>query len=337
MKRIFISYSHKDKVWKDLLLTHLNVLALEGCYEVWDDRRIATGDNWLPEIERALNDAHVAILMVSANFLTSNFIRKKEVPKIMERRENEGLIVIPVIVKPCAWEEVAWLEQIQGYPTDGETLIKGSEYDIDERMAAFVKEIARFVKGEKKQISFTNRLPGTPDTILLTPLPSRKIDLIGRQEELKWITRQLHESKRVLLVNGLGGIGKTEVCKRFFLDHYNEFAVAGWIDCIASIKQSLIDAFGFRPDLVKMNEADTPDERYHKILVFLNSLESNSLLVFDNIEDPGDEGLDTLTRLPFKVIASSRSVLPGFLAYNLEFLSGACCRDLFYEYYVVGG
>jgi tetratricopeptide (TPR) repeat protein len=172
-----------------------------------------------------------------------------------------------------------------------------------------------------------------PSTILLTPLPARKIELIGRQEELKWLSRQLQESNRVLLVNGLGGIGKTEVCKRFFLDHYREFAFAGWIDYVTSIKESLVNAFGFQPDLVKMNEADTLDERYHKILVYLNSLDSNSLLVFDNIEDPGDPDLDALTRLPFKVIANSRSVLPGFLAYTLDFLSESCCRDLFYKYY----
>ncbi|NIM11366.1 MAG: TIR domain-containing protein [Candidatus Aminicenantes bacterium] len=340
MKRIFISYSHKDKVWKDRLLTQLNVLALEGCYDVWDDRRIEIGDDWLPEIELALKNAQVAILMVSANFLTSNFIRKTEVPKIMERRENEGLIVIPVIVKPCAWKKVPWLSTIQAYPEGGKALTTFRKNQAEEKLAELAEKLDDIVKDiETKPEEPT---PSTPShrlkkkkTILLTSLPSRKIDLIGRQKELKWITQQLHESKRVLLVNGLGGIGKTEVCKRFFLDHYKEFAYAGWIDYLTSIKESLVNAFGFSPDLVKMNEADTLDERYHKILVFLNSLESNSLLVFDNIEDPEDDDLDTLTRLPFKVIANSRSVLPGLLAYTLDFLTEAFCRDLFYEYYKI--
>ena len=134
MKRIIISYSHKDKEWKDRLLTQLNVLALEGYYDVWEDRRIKMGDDWLPEIESALNDAHVAILMVSANFLTSNFIRKTEVPKIMERRENEGLTVIPVIVKPCAWKRVPWLSTIQAFPEDGKPLTTFKKNQAEEKL-----------------------------------------------------------------------------------------------------------------------------------------------------------------------------------------------------------
>jgi hypothetical protein len=74
MPKIFISYSHKDEEWKDRLLTHLNVLAKQNRLEVWDDRRIAAGDEWLPEIEQAINFCHVALLLISANFLTSNFI-----------------------------------------------------------------------------------------------------------------------------------------------------------------------------------------------------------------------------------------------------------------------
>jgi tetratricopeptide (TPR) repeat protein len=340
MKHIFISYSHKDKVWKDRLLTHLNVLALEGYYEVWDDRRIEIGDDWLPEIESALKNAHVAILMVSANFLTSNFIRKTEVPKIMERRENEGLTVIPVIVKPCAWKRITWLSKIQAFPNDGKPLTTFRKNQAEEKLAELAEKLDDIVKDiepnlEKPQPSTPSSRLKKPKTTLLTSLPSRKIDLIGRQKELNWITQQLDESTRVLLVNGLGGIGKTEVCKHFFLDHYKEYTFAGWIDYLTSIKESLVNAFGFCPDLVKMNETDTLDERYHKILVFLNSLDANSLLVFDNIEDPEDEDLDALTRLPFKVIANSRSVLHGFLPYTLDFLTGACCRDLFYEYYQI--
>jgi hypothetical protein len=122
MKKIFISYSHKDGKWKDRLVTQLKVLALEGFCDVWDDRKIDVGDDWKPGIENALNQADIAILMVSADFLVSNFIRTEEVPRILERRKTEGLWVIPVFVKPCPWEKVEWLKKIQGEPRDGKTL-----------------------------------------------------------------------------------------------------------------------------------------------------------------------------------------------------------------------
>ncbi len=136
MKKIFISYAHKDETWKDRLVTHLKVLALEGFCDVWEDRKIDAGDDWKPEIETALNEADIAILMISVNFLASNFIRTEEVPRILERRKAEGLWVIPVFVKPCPWEKVAWLSKIQGEPRNGKTLEERDRGGQAERILA---------------------------------------------------------------------------------------------------------------------------------------------------------------------------------------------------------
>jgi hypothetical protein len=80
---IFISYSHKDEAWKERLVTQLRVLALEGAFNLWEDRQIVTGDAWKSEIEKAINGANLAILLISADFLTSNFIRSKgAIPRV---------------------------------------------------------------------------------------------------------------------------------------------------------------------------------------------------------------------------------------------------------------
>jgi predicted nucleotide-binding protein len=85
MKRIFISYSHADKVWKDRLVKHLRVLEREGFCHLWHDRKIGLGNDWDPEIENALNKADVAVLVISPDFLDSDFTREKEIPRIRER------------------------------------------------------------------------------------------------------------------------------------------------------------------------------------------------------------------------------------------------------------
>jgi TIR domain len=87
---VFVSYSHQDEARKDRLVKQLRVLELEGDLEVWDDRRIKAGDNWRPEIEQAMARARAAVLLISADFLTSGFIRGTEVPEILRRREREG-------------------------------------------------------------------------------------------------------------------------------------------------------------------------------------------------------------------------------------------------------
>jgi hypothetical protein len=88
---VFISYSHKDEEWRYRLVTQLGVLQMEGILDVWDDQRIEAGDDWYPEIEKAISNANIATLMISANFLTSKFIRGEEVPKLLERRTKSDV------------------------------------------------------------------------------------------------------------------------------------------------------------------------------------------------------------------------------------------------------
>ena len=141
---IFISYSHKDETWKDRLVTQLGVLEMEGVLEVWDDRRIGAGEDWFPKIEQAIDAASVAILMVSADFLTSKFIRGEEVPLPLERREKDGLRVIPVVVKPCPWKRVEWLARMEARPK-GRALSAGEDHQIDADCSAIADEVADII------------------------------------------------------------------------------------------------------------------------------------------------------------------------------------------------
>src|SRR5580698_350496 len=120
---IFISYSHKDRDVVNLLRDHLQVIALEGCVDLWDDTRIQIGDTWLPQIKNAIEHAHVAILLISANFLTSKFIRVSEIPPLLHRRALGGLRVIPIVVDHCAWEHVEWLSEIQVITNFGDPVL----------------------------------------------------------------------------------------------------------------------------------------------------------------------------------------------------------------------
>src|SRR5712692_7655361 len=95
---VFISYSHQQRKLKERLVKHLKVLQIEGILEdVWDDSRMSGGDEWLAEIVEKIDAAHVAILLISADFLTSKFILSEEVPRFLGRRKKDGLRIFPVI------------------------------------------------------------------------------------------------------------------------------------------------------------------------------------------------------------------------------------------------
>jgi hypothetical protein len=146
---VFISYSHKDEVWKDQLLGQLRVLELEGDLSVWNDRKIAAGDEWRAQIETAMENARAAVLLISADFLISKFIRGTEVPRLLQLREKEGLRIIPLIVRPCAWRRVPWLAEIQGRPKDGKALSKSRKAKVEEDLAALAEEIADLLQAAR--------------------------------------------------------------------------------------------------------------------------------------------------------------------------------------------
>ncbi len=87
-RRVFIAYSHQDRIWLDRLLEVLSPLIREGDIDAWSDQRINPGQSWLQEIEQALEVADIGVLLVSAPFLASDFIARNEVPALLERHRQ---------------------------------------------------------------------------------------------------------------------------------------------------------------------------------------------------------------------------------------------------------
>src|SRR6478752_1167661 len=97
-RTVFISYNHNDRSWLKRLRIHLRPIERELDVTVWADTRLEGGDHWRDEIEAALHSAAVAILLISADFLASDFIAENELPTLLERARHNGTDIIPVIV-----------------------------------------------------------------------------------------------------------------------------------------------------------------------------------------------------------------------------------------------
>ncbi len=207
---VFISYSHKDEEWKNRLVSHLGVLQNEGHLDIWVDTRIEVGADWYTDIQKAIDASNVAILLISVDFLTSKFILREEVPRLLERREKDGLRIFPVIVKPCTWQHVQWLTRMQARPKNGRPISGGSEFQIDTDLAAIANEIISIIKCAPRVPNEKGLAPMSPEKISLAKLPSTSPELFGREKELKILDEAWGNPKtNILSLIAWGGVGKT--------------------------------------------------------------------------------------------------------------------------------
>ncbi len=100
---VFVSFSHKDKIWLDSLKTMLAPVVQAHGLLLWDDSRIQAGSHWRSEIATAIESARVAVLLVSKHFLASEFIVNNELPPLLDAAKNRGLRILWVCVGHCLW------------------------------------------------------------------------------------------------------------------------------------------------------------------------------------------------------------------------------------------
>jgi hypothetical protein len=115
---IFYSYSHKDEALRDKLETHLKILERQGIISGWHDRGIGAGTEWRNQINQHLEAAHIILLLISADFIASDYCWGKELERAMERHENGEARVIPIILREVDWSGAPF-SKLQALPKDG--------------------------------------------------------------------------------------------------------------------------------------------------------------------------------------------------------------------------
>ncbi len=141
--RAFISYSHQDASALDRLHVHLANLQREGRIETWYDREILAGDDFDDEISRELEAADIILLLISPDFIASNYCVEREMQRALERHEAGEARVVPIIVEPCDWAEMPQLRRLKAVPKDGNPISEWA--NANNAYLNIVQEIRRIV------------------------------------------------------------------------------------------------------------------------------------------------------------------------------------------------
>jgi TIR domain len=128
MASVFFSYSHKDEDLRNELEVHLSSLKRHGVISTWHDRRITVGTELGSAIDGNLSAADVILLLVSPDFINSDYCYEKEMDRAMERHKSGAARVIPVILRPCDWHSLPF-GKLLATPTDGKPVTKWADRD----------------------------------------------------------------------------------------------------------------------------------------------------------------------------------------------------------------
>lgn len=160
--RAFISYSHQDKGALERLHVHLKNLTRGGHIETWYDRDILAGSGLDTEIKQELEAADLFLLIVSPDFIASDYCVERELKRALERHEAGNARVVPIIVEECDWKAMGELKQLKAVPTDGKAISEWANPNT--AYLNVVQELRRIIEADNATAPVVNVAP-KPDSV----------------------------------------------------------------------------------------------------------------------------------------------------------------------------
>lgn len=231
--KLFISYSHIDEKYITEFIKHISPLKTNGLIKEWYDRKILAGQDFQDTIDNNLDSADVICLFISANFISSTACMKEKI-RSYNLVQEKGILVIPVILSPCAWTDDKDLKINLALPTDGMPVTKFS--DINEGFLNVYNGLKKCIEFDMsiRKLEFTSSFQlFLKDSELLSKAHPKKTELelndifiypeLLKFDELKEFEKKTDSGKLIenmkecenILIAGESQSGKTTLCKIF--------------------------------------------------------------------------------------------------------------------------
>ncbi|HEY0173241.1 MAG TPA: tetratricopeptide repeat protein [Pyrinomonadaceae bacterium] len=298
---LFYSYSHEDEDLRDGLQTHLSTLKRQNVINGWHDRRVVAGEEWGGEIDEHLKTADIILLLVSSDFLASDYCYATELTLAMRRHDDGEACVVPVILRPCDWKGVPF-GKLQALPknarpvttwpnrdeafTDVAIGIRKAAADLlARRQAALAAGAAGEAQAASAPKSVTSFIPRPP-----------VVGFVARRDEqghdtLELLAEELAPEKNQLVALwGPGGSGKTTLAAEFVRSVAGVFGGrVAWVSALGRVDFSLatlLDEIAIRLGREELRKP-APEQKAAKVATLVSS--EPTLVVLDNFETISEE------------------------------------------------
>ncbi|HEX3553174.1 MAG TPA: toll/interleukin-1 receptor domain-containing protein [Thermoanaerobaculia bacterium] len=222
---VFLSYSHQDRSWLDRLNTMLAPLVRTGAVELWWDGQIPPGQHWREQIDDAMATAEVAVLLVSAPFLASQFIAKVELPYFLDAARGQHVKLLWVPVSPCLYEHTPLAEiQAAHDPSRPLSTLPRAEREVALRKICLeIEKAARRRSGEPVEKPPLPASPRIDATVSTSHLPLTSSLFVGRETERAEMDAAWDDpATNVFSLVALGGAGKSSLVNAWLEDLWAE-------------------------------------------------------------------------------------------------------------------
>ncbi|MDQ2888143.1 MAG: tetratricopeptide repeat protein [Chloroflexota bacterium] len=281
---VFISYAHEDETLLRQLHTHLSSLKRQGLIKTWYDRELVAGTDWAKVIDAHLEQADIILLLVSADFIASDYCYEIEMKRALERHDAGQARVIPIAVRPADWTDLPFA-RLQALPTDAQPVTSWGNQD-----EAWVNVIA----GIRRAIEDLSLLPASTTRKALPKLwnipYARNSFFLGRDELLTRLHTQLQSGQTTALsqspqaISGLGGIGKTQLAVEYAYRYHQDYDAVLWAP--AETREELLASYSTLATLLNLPERVAGDQEI-TIAAVKAWLQKNGtwLLILDNADE----------------------------------------------------